>query len=122
MITSKGIMDIPAMILGAIRKPGALTPMISSASICSVTRMVPISDAMLDPTRPAKTSAEIVGLNSNIVESREILPAILLGTSGLANWNATWIVATAPINTEMMQMMPKEPTPIETISRITSFQ
>jgi hypothetical protein len=64
----------------------------------------------------------MVGLNSRIVESREILPAILRGTSGLDNWNATCIVATAPIKTEMIQIIPNEPTPMDTISRITSFQ
>ena len=32
-----------------MRYEAELTPMISSASICSVMRMVPISEAMLDP-------------------------------------------------------------------------
>src|ERR1700712_271652 len=122
MITNKGIMVMLAIILGDIRYPGAFTPMISNASICSVTRMVPICDAMLEPTLPASTNADMVGLNSRMVESRAMLPAILRGTSGLDNWNATWIVVAAPINSDMIDMMPKEPTPMETISRITSDQ
>jgi len=83
---------------------------------------VPICDAILEPTLPAKTSAEIVGLNSNMVESRAILPAILRGTRGLDSWKATCMVVAAPINKDMILIMPSEPTPTETISRITSPQ
>jgi hypothetical protein len=77
---------------------------------------------MLEPTRPANTSAEMVGLNSRIVESRAILPAILSGTSGLDSWKATWIVVAAPINTDMIEIIPNDPMPTDTISRITSAQ
>ena len=35
--------------------------MISSASICSVIRIVPISEAMFDPTLPARISATTAG-------------------------------------------------------------
>ena len=44
--------------------------MISRASICSVMRIVPISEAMLEPTRPARMSATTVELNSSIIVSR----------------------------------------------------
>ena len=47
-----------------------LTPMISSASICSVMRIVPISEAMFDPTLPASMSATTVEENSRIIVSR----------------------------------------------------
>ena len=112
----------PESILGDMRYPGVFTPMISRPALCSVTPIVPIGEAMLEPIRHANTKAEIVGLNSSIVESREILPAILCGTSGLDSWKATRTVATAPIKTEMMEIMPSEPTPCDTISRITSAQ
>ena len=47
-----------------------MKPMISSASICSVMRMVPISEAMLDPTLPARINATTVEENSRIMVSR----------------------------------------------------
>ena len=51
-ITSMGIMDTSAVILGRIRKLAEFTPIISSASICWVTRIAPISDVMFEPTFP----------------------------------------------------------------------
>ncbi len=59
-----------ATILGRMRYEAELTPMISSASICSVMRMVPISEAMLDPTLPARINATTVEENSRIMVSR----------------------------------------------------
>ncbi len=44
--------------------------MISRASICSVMRIVPISEAMLDPTLPARIRATTVEENSRIIVSR----------------------------------------------------
>ena len=44
------------MILGSTMKLAEFNPMISRASICSVTLMVPISEAMLLPTFPARIS------------------------------------------------------------------
>ena len=41
-------------ILGRMRYEAEFTPMISRASICSVMRIVPISDAMFDPTLPGE--------------------------------------------------------------------
>ena len=81
-----------------------------------------ICEAMLEPTRPAKTKAEMVGLNSNMVESRVILPTTVFGIKSLTNWKAVCIVATAPIKTDMMATIPSEPIPTDTISRITSSQ
>ncbi len=57
-------------IFGKTRKDKEFTPIISNASICSVTRMVPISEAMLDPIFPASIKEMIVGENSNIVLER----------------------------------------------------
>ena len=53
-----------------MRYDAELTPMISSASICSVMRIVPISEAMFDPTLPASMSATTVEENSRIIVSR----------------------------------------------------
>ena len=44
--------------------------MISSASICSVMRIVPISEAMFEPTLPARISATTVDENSSSIDSR----------------------------------------------------
>ena len=46
MITSNGIIINPATILGKARYPLELIPMTSRASICSLTRIVPISEAI----------------------------------------------------------------------------
>ena len=46
--------------------------MISMASICSVTRMVPISEAMLLPTFPARMRAMMELENSNKIISRVV--------------------------------------------------
>ena len=50
------------------------TPMISRASICSVTRIVPISDAIFDPTLPARMRHIIVEENSSTRISRVAIP------------------------------------------------
>ena len=57
-----------AIIFGPIRKLAGLTPMISIASICSEIRILPISDAMLDPTFPASITLIIVGENSKMID------------------------------------------------------
>ena len=69
-MTRKGIMVIKAAILGRMRYPAELTPMISSASICCVTRMVPISEAMFEPTLPARMMQMMLDANSSSNTSR----------------------------------------------------
>ena len=59
--------------------------MASSASICSVTRMVPSSAAIDAPTRPPTMSAVSTGPSSMITERRITEPMYLSGTT-LANW------------------------------------
>ena len=66
----KGKKRTEAKILGKIRKLALFTPIMSKASICSVTRIVPISEATFEPTLPAKIREIIVGENSSIVEER----------------------------------------------------
>ena len=69
-IVRKGKKTIAATIFGRMRYEAELTPMISSASICSVMRMVPISEAIDDPTFPARISATTADENSRIIVSR----------------------------------------------------
>jgi hypothetical protein len=66
-ITKMGKNKTAAVTLGKTKKFKELTPMISKASICSVTRIVPISEAIFDPILPAKIKEIIVGENSKIV-------------------------------------------------------
>ena len=82
IITSIGIIIRPATILGNARYPLELIPITSNASICSLTRIVPISEAMCDPTLPAKTRQVIVGASSSILESLTIEPITGLAISG----------------------------------------
>ena len=63
-------------IFGNTKKFNEFTPIISSASICSVTRIVPTSEAILEPTFPAKMSDIIVGENSKIVLDWVIYPTV----------------------------------------------
>ena len=90
--------------------------MISSASICSVIRIVPISEAMFDPTLPARISATTVELNSSSIDSRAAYPIRYFGMKGDSRFRAIWIVMTAPINTEMIATMPIEFSPRLSVS------
>ena len=58
------------VIFGRIKKLAELTPMISIASICSVTRIVPSSEATLEPTLPERMRHITVEENSRIMISR----------------------------------------------------
>ena len=60
--------------LGSTMKLAELRPMISRASICSVTRIVPISDDMFEPTLPARIRHIIVDENSSTRISRVAMP------------------------------------------------
>ena len=59
-----------AIIFGIMRYEAEFTPIISSASICSVMRIVPISEAIFEPTLPAKIIAITVDENSKNIVSR----------------------------------------------------
>ena len=59
--TSIGITSNAATILGIMRYAFVLMPMISSASICSLTRILPSSLAILLPTTPPSTIQTRVG-------------------------------------------------------------
>mgnify|MGYP007000070865 CR=1 len=58
--------------------------MISNASICSVTRMVPILDVINEPTLPARMMLINVGANSSITDCRVAKPTKFFGISGFS--------------------------------------
>ena len=110
-ITSMGIIVISAEILGSIRKQAEFTPIISNASICCVTRMVPISDVMLEPTFPANIRHIIEDENSRISISRVEYPTTILGIHGLSIFSLSCMHITAPMKNEISSTMGMELTP-----------
>ena len=58
--------------LGRMRNEAELTPIISRASICWVTRMVPNSEAMLEPTLPERMRHMMELENSSSIISRVV--------------------------------------------------
>ena len=66
--------------------------MTSKASICSVTRIVPMLDVINEPTFPAITIEINVGANSNKIDCLVAKPTRYLGINGLSMFNAVCIV------------------------------
>ena len=67
--TSNGSAMVPARMRGATRYFIGLVDSVFSASIWSVTRMVPISAAKAAPIRPATISPASTGPNSRVIDS-----------------------------------------------------
>ncbi|MPN06749.1 hypothetical protein SDC9_154005 [bioreactor metagenome] len=93
-----------------------LTPIISNASICSVIRIVPISEAMLEPTLPARIRHMMVDENSSRMISRETAPTVNRGNIGESMFNPICNTITAPMKKEIittiqMEFTPKKKTP-----------
>ena len=84
--TNKGIIKRAAVIFGIIKYDLVLIPMISNASICSLTLIFPNSLAILLPATPASTIQTSVGANSRITVSRTICAIVDCGINGLTNW------------------------------------
>ena len=122
MMITKGLMNTAAQILGAIKYSAELTPIISRASICSVTRMVPISEAMFEPTFPASIKEIMVGESSNIIDCRLIRPITYTGMNDESILEAVWIAMTAPMNTESSATIGIEFTPSLSISSMIRRQ
>ena len=74
MMHSTGMNSRKAATLGSTRKLAEFTPIMSRASICSVTLIVPISDAMFDPTLPDRIRQRIDDENSSNTMSRVVSP------------------------------------------------
>ena len=102
--------------LGRMRELAELTPMISRASICCVTRMVPISEAMLDPTFPARIRHMMEDENSSNMISRVVYPVTNLGIHGLWMFSLIWMQITAPMKKDIRWTIPMESTPYWLIS------
>jgi hypothetical protein len=74
----QGSMTIMARNFGVTKKWMGLTAMVSSASISSVTFIVPISAANADPDRPITTMAVIKGPSSRVIEIATALATKLI--------------------------------------------
>ena len=109
---STGKNKIAAMIFGNTKWFKEFTPIISKASICSVTRMVPISEATFEPTFPARIKEIIVGENSKIVLDCVIYPTVYLGKSGLDMLEAVCKAITPPIKVDINPTIGRELIPI----------
>ena len=83
--TNKGNMTAAARILGNIKNETGSKESDSRASICSDTRIVPISAAMVAPIFPVITNAVIIGANSMRTDSPTTLPTNQLGTNPDSN-------------------------------------
>ncbi len=104
------------IIFGNTMKLAEFMPIMSSASICSVTRMVPISEAMLLPTFPARISDIIDEENSRSSISLVASPVEYEGIRGDTMLMVIWMVITAPMNIEIMITSGMESTPSLLIS------
>lgn len=93
-------------------------PIMSRASICSVTRMVPISEAIFEPTLPARINDMIDDENSSRSISRVARPVEYEGMRGDTILMVIWMVITAPMNIEMIITSGMESTPSLYISLI----
>ena len=85
--------------------------MISRASICSVMRIVPISEAMLEPTFPARIRHMMEDENSSNMISRVVYPVTNLGIHGLWMFSLIWMQITAPMKKDIRRTIPMESTP-----------
>ena len=96
--------------------------MISNASICCVTRIVPNSEAMFEPTLPDRIKHMMEEENSNNMISRVVYPATQRGIHGLSMFTFIWMQITAPMKKEISRTIPMESTPNCVISFTYCFQ
>ena len=116
-MTMMGMVVISAVILGSIRKFAEFTPIISSASICWVTRIAPISDVMFEPTLPARMRHIMDDENSRSRISRVAYPTTNFGIQGLSTFSFICMHITAPMKNEIRSTMGMEFTPSWYVSR-----
>ena len=84
--------------------------------------MVPISEAMLLPTLPARISDMMEEENSSRIISRVVYPIVNLGMSGELIFSEIWMAITVPIKMEMMTTIQRESTPNLYISFINCLK
>ena len=75
--TSSGKTKTPATIRGVTKYLNGLVDKVVKASICSVTRIVPISAAIAAPIRPATIRADKTGASSRVTEIRTTVATAL---------------------------------------------
>lgn len=93
-----------------------MTPIISRASICWVTRIVPSSEAILEPTLPANIRHMMEEENSSNMISRVTYPTVQRGMKGLSMFSLICMVITAPMKNDISNTIPIEFTPSCSIS------
>ena len=104
------------MTLGSTKCEAGFTPITSKASICSVTRILPISAVMREPRLPTSSKLMMVGHNSITMEVRDTKPTVQVGIQLLSICIAVWMVMTLPIEMDTMATISNEPMPIACIS------
>ena len=109
------------MTLGTTKYPMGFTAMTRSASICSVTFIVPNSAVIAAPTRPANTTPANTGPSSRPIAMAIIPPTVpcapyRINTSAICN------VITAPAKNIVRLNIGNELTPKCAICSIVSFQ
>ena len=104
-------MVIIPSILGKIRKLAELIPIMSKASICWVTLIVPISEAMFEPTLPARIRHMMADENSRSMISRVVYPVTKRGIQGLCMLSLICMQITAPMKNDIRSTIPIESTP-----------
>ncbi len=104
----------PAMIRGTTRYATGSYASVSRASICSVTRMVPISAVICAPTRPARTSPVSSGPSSRITICRAINPTTESWIPA-KSWYRVWSAMTLPMKAATRDANGNESTPIARI-------
>ena len=97
-------------------------PITSNASICSVTRILPISAVMLDPRLPTNSKLMMVGHNSITMEVRATKPTVHDGIQPLSICNAVCMVITLPMASDTMLTISMEPMPMASISNNHFFR
>ena len=120
--TRRGLSIVTASTLGSTRNDAEFTPIISIASICSVMRMLPSSDAMFEPIFPARIRATIVEQNSRMRLSLTMYPTSILSRNGLFMFEAVCITRTPPMKTEITDTSTTEDTMSLSASRMNCFQ
>ncbi len=118
-IVSTGSMTNAAISRGTTRYATGSYARVSRASICSVTRIVPISAVMRAPTRPVSTRPVSSGPSSRMIDCREIRPTTESCTPP-NSWYLVWNAVTAPMNAATIAASGSESTPMFRIWRIVS--
>lgn len=98
-------------IFGNMRNDAEFMPIISNASICWVVRIVPSSEAMLEPTFPESIKHMMEDENSKSMISRVTYPETHNGIQALWILSFIWMQITAPMKKDMSRTIAIELSP-----------